>query len=70
MNEALDKVDEILTQADKSVKGERYYARQFKSLYAGVRQSLVVLNKARSELGNEVAYMKALDVLESFVREE
>lgn len=50
-------------------KGDRYFARKFKQLYVVARKSLVALNKARKEIGNEEAYNKAVEVIAPLLEE-
>lgn len=54
---------ENITQED-STKGERHFARQFKSVYEIVRKSLVAIRKGRSTMGSERAVELTREVLE------
>lgn len=59
---------EALHTQDKT-KGERYYARKFKSSYIKVRKAAVLVRNQRKEIGSQAALAKFRAFLISVVEE-
>lgn len=60
-------IDEKLEQLheEDTTKGERYFARKFKSIYERGRKGLVIIKKARNDtINSKEAVEKAQELLE------
>ena len=60
---------DVVLESTEDQRGERYYSREFKTIYNGVRRGLVHLQKQKKYkvLSAEETYAQAIVLLQNFV---
>ncbi len=61
-------INSVIEKQEEKTKGERYFAREFKSLYTTVRKGLVLLENQRklNMISNEKAYNDGITLINKY----